>query len=220
MSSGVPVFFAKTRLYVAIRRRLSATPRRFERPLPLADWQQGREWRHRKIVFPETDLVVEGFPGSGNSFVANSLHDATRERYLITSHFHHTVQLKRALAFGVPALVVVRGPLAAANSLKSKEPAFWDGLILARWILYHRFVLKHIDRLEVFLFDEVTRDLDLIRRECVAVRQLLDTPLVPNPAHRRASETRVEIGSERFTNRCLLRLARSLYGRIASANPR
>lgn len=212
--SSVPGRLARADAYVRLRRLLSSTPRRFERPGPLAAWRRGEEWRQRKIVFPETDLVVEGFPGSANSFVSNALRAAAGERALIASHFHHTVQLARALAFGVPAVVVVREPRAACGSLKSKDPALWDSLILLRWIVYHRFVVRHLDRLDVFLFDEVIRDPDVVRRRSPAVSRLVDGEVVADPAHRRPSRRHAPVRCERLPNRWLLKVARRLYDRI------
>lgn len=216
--SGVPTWLARTDAYVRCRRMLSATPKRFERPGPLADWQRGQDWRHRKIAFPETELVIDGFPGSGNSFVASSVRDVLGDEIDVVSHFHHTVQLRRALAFGVPAVVVVRQPLAAASSLKSKQPDLWDAVILLRWIVYHRYVARHLDRLDVFLFDEVVADVDLIRRGSAGVSELMRRRgvqrIVPNPSYLRTSTRRVEIRERQWPQRLLLRIADSWYERI------
>ncbi len=219
--SGVPSWLARTDVYVRFRRILSATPKRFQRPGPFAEWQRGKDWRQRKIAFPETELVIDGFPGSGNSFVASSLRDVLGDETDVVSHFHHTVQLKRAIAFGVPAVVVVRQPLAAASSLKSKQPDLWDAVILLRWIVYHRYVARHQDRLDVFLFDEVVADVDVIRRDSAGVDELVRRRgarrIVPNTSYLRRSGKRVEIDTAGGINRLLLRAARGLYARIHSA---
>jgi hypothetical protein len=216
--SGVPTWLARTDAYVRLRRKLSATPKRFERPGPLSEWRRGEDWRHRKICFPGTELVIDGFPGSGNSFVASSLRDALGDETDAVSHFHHTVQLKRAVAFGVPAVVVVREPRSAASSLKSKQPAIRDAVILLRWIVYHRFVARHLDRLDVFLFDEVVADVDVVRRRSAGVTELLRrrgvAAVVPNPSWLRRSASRVEIDETGAVHRWLLRVARRLYARI------
>ncbi len=216
--SGVPSWSARTGAYVRLRRRLSATPKRFQRPGPLAAWRRGEDWRHRKIAFPETELVIDGFPGSGNSFVASSLRDVLGDEIDAVSHFHHTVQLKRALAFGVPAVVVVRQPLAAASSLKSKQPELWDAVILLRWIVYHRYVGRRQRRLDVFLFDEVVADVDVIRRHSAGVAELVRRRgaerIVANTSYLRRSQKRVEIAPARTLNRLLLRIADRLYARI------
>jgi hypothetical protein len=220
--SGAPTWLARTDAYVRFRRLLSATPKRFERPGPLAEWRRGQDWRHRKIAFPETELVIDGFPGSANSFVSSSLRDALGDEVDAVSHFHHTVQLKRAIAFGVPAVVVVREPLAAASSLKSKDPGLWDAVILLRWIVYHRYLDRHSDRLDVVLFDEVVADVDVIRRRSAGVAELLRRrgagAIVPNRSYLRRSEDRVEIDQEGMAGRWLLRIARRLYARLERAS--
>ena len=218
--SGVPSWFARTDLYVGLRRVLSATPKRFQRPGPLAEWKRGKDWRHRKIAFPETELVIDGFPGSGNSFLASSLRDVLSDTIEVVSHFHHTVQLKRAIALGVPAVVVVSEPLAAASSLKSKQPDLWDAVILLRWIVYHRYVARHRDRLDVFLFDEIVDDVDFVRRESAAVDELVRRRkarrIEPNHNYLRRSRKRVEIDASGDVQRFLLRIARGLFAKIAA----
>ncbi len=155
--------------------------------------------------------MVEGFPGSGNSFVSNCLRDAVGGAWTVESHFHYTAQLKRAIALGVPAVVIVREPWAAWSSLKSKEPALCDWLIALRWICYHSYVRRHLETLHVFLFEDVTADLDLLRRSCSAVRRMVDGRLEPDPGYRRASERRTAVEDSGALLRCLSRKAAAIY---------
>lgn len=196
--------------YARLRRRFSATPMRYVAPVRGVPVASRGEWQGRKLATAATDLVVEGFPGSGNSFVSNCLRSHLDADLNVESHFHYTAQLKRALAYGVPAVVLVRSPADAWSSLKSKEPLIADGIIGLRWILYHRYVLKHASELHVFFFDEVVEDLGVLRR-CEAIRGWVDGEFSADPAYRRESPERVEIGKDDPVGRLLLGIAEKLF---------
>lgn len=172
------------------------------------------DWRERKFVSRFTDLCIEAFPGSGSSFVSNSVRMAVDRPVNIESHFHRTVQLKRALGLAVPVVVLVRDPVAACASLRSKNPRVAEWVVLLRWIHYHRWVSCHLGALEVFLFDEVIEDVDLLRRRSPTIASLVARPIAPHEEFRLASRTRVPIDQGRVLNRRLLSAARSIYERI------
>lgn len=206
---SLPAFVVRSDLYRRLRRLASKNPKRFAE-----DRAAGPEdWPGRRLVTRDTDLVVDGFPGSGNSFVSNCLRDSAAGARL-ESHFHYTVQLKRALALGVPAVVIVRQPAAAWSSLKSKEPALFDWLIALRWILYHSYVRRHLATLHVFLFEDVTADLDLLRRSCSAVRRIVAGRLEADPGYRRASKHRTAVEDSGPLLRLLGGRAAAIYREI------
>ena len=191
------------------------TPARFVDPISGRPAAMRGQWPGRKLVSRSTDLVVEGFPGSANSFVSNTIRDHASSSTLVESHFHYTVQLKRALALGIPAVVLVRDPRGACDSMKSKQPETWDLVIVLRWILFHRFVRRHLDELHVFLFRDVVDDVDVVRRECEAVRSLVRGTLVPIEAYRRESSVRRRVNSDSVPVRWLLRRADRICRKIA-----
>ncbi len=219
LADFAPGLLVATQAYVDLRRRFSKTPQRFEptgRALPFTPGQ----WRERKLAGPTTDLVIDGFPGSGNSFVSNSIRDAVVAPCAIESHFHYTAQLKRALRLGIPTLVIVREPVAACNSLKSKQPRLDDRLILARWIHYHAYVLRRLTTLEVFFFEDVVADLEHLRERSPAVARLTTAPLIGNSSYRRASaERRTKLDDQNLLNRLLLAVARRLFDRLVMRRP-
>jgi hypothetical protein len=62
-------------------------------------------------ITEHTDLVVEGFPRSGNTFMVTALQQVTDHRLRIASHVHHPAQVKLAYLRNVPTVLVVREPL-------------------------------------------------------------------------------------------------------------
>ena len=216
MLDCAPGFVVRSPLYVRFRRRLSRNPERFTEPPDPSTPDTRREWRARKLVTRHTDLCVEGFPGSGNSFVSNSIRDAASRPLNVVSHFHWTAQLRRALALDVPAVVLVRHPRQACMSLKSKQPELWIWAVTLRWLRYHTFVLGHLDRLDVCLFDEFTRDLDLVRRSSAAVGRLVEGPIRAELSYRRPSSSATEPRWEGPFQSRLLHSAERIYDSIVA----
>lgn len=221
LADALPRALVTRDAYRRLRGRLSRQPARFQsspRVIPSTRDAPGAppSWRGRKLVTKDTDLVIEGFPGSANSFVANAVRAAIDQPANVESHFHHGVQLTRAVAFGVPTVVLVRPPRDACRSLKTKSPNLVDALIVLRWLHYHRAVLRHLDRpgFDAVLFDEVIRDVDVVRRRSEGVQRLVARPLVADGAMQRASREHAPFGGGRFVE-WLLRVADRMYRRIA-----
>ena len=222
----LPQSVVATEWYVRMRRFFSAHPQRFCEPSSPAPAMRLRrpsqtrgQWIGRKFVSQKTDLCVEGFPGSANTFVSNTIREALVGCANIESHFHWTAQLKRALALQAPTLVVVREPHAACSSLKSKRPQLRDWIIVLRWMQYHRFVLQHRARLDIVLFEDVIRDVDLIRRVSPAVNRLVHAPLWPYGKYQNPSIQRTLIQDNRRIVRYMLGYATQVYDALATVRP-
>ncbi len=209
-----PRFLVSGETYRRLRHLLSRTPQRYE---PMATKVQpftAEAWRERKFVSNSTDVCIEAFPGSGSSFVSNSVRLAVDRPVAIESHFHQTAQLKRALSLGVPAIVIIREPARACASLRSKDPRLAGWVVLLRWIQYHQWVARHLDELDAFLFDEIIEDVDVLRRRSPTIASLVSWPIMPHQEFRRASKDPMPIDDRRFLNRVLLDHARVVYGEI------
>lgn len=90
------------------------------------------------VVGPKTDIVVEGFPRSGNSFAEAALRVAAQRPLSMAHHCHAAAQMHGAARWGVPALVVMRDPLSACRSLLMHNTSLFDaGLALEEYIMFH-----------------------------------------------------------------------------------
>lgn len=209
----LPAPLVVTKGYRALRRRLSRNPERYKKKELAVPYTRG-SWRERKLAGPETDLVVDGFPGSANSFVSNVIRSAIDRPARIESHFHYTVQLRRARHFGVPTIVVVRAPMDACSSQKSKVPEAWDWLIVLRWLHFYRYVDRRRDDFFIVPFGVVIRDVDVLRRQVPAVAALVARPLEPDQSLRRKSARRIPIQADRGLVRWITGRAESLHRRL------
>jgi len=114
----------------------------------------------RRVVRPGDDAVIEGFPRSANSFASIGFDLAQPDETKFGNHFHSPAQFLLARKYGVPAMLVIREPVAAARSYV----LFTNGAIgpreaLVRYIGFHRPLMKIADSFSVAPFEEVTTDL-------------------------------------------------------------
>jgi len=112
-------------------------------------------------ITPETQIVIEGFPRSGNTFALFALRHAEAKAgrdVNIASHVHTPSQVKLAAIEHYPTLVVIRNPTDCLTSLLIAAPHVrWDRA-LKEYIHHHRECLTYRDRFVIGSFDEVTND--------------------------------------------------------------
>lgn len=127
----------------------------------------GLIWKHREHPFFERrvvrkgdDLVIEGFPRSGNTFATRAFRIAQEPAQLnIGNHFHASAQVRLAKKYNVPAMVVFREPVAATLSFVT----FLQGQItpaqaLKVYIDFHKPLVTRYDAFSPAPFDEVISD--------------------------------------------------------------
>jgi hypothetical protein len=112
-------------------------------------------------ITEDTQIVIEGFPRSGNTFAYFALTFAERQQgreVHIASHVHTPSQVKLAVSERFPTLVVVRRPIDVITSLLIAAPHVPFAWALREYIHHHEEILPLRDRFVIGTFDEVTRD--------------------------------------------------------------
>ena len=128
----------------------------------LSRWPRAYCWalHHRvstvQVVDRRTDVVVEGFPRSSNSFVRESLL-ATEPALRIASHVHQPAHVRQAVRLNVPTLVLVRDPMSAVVSMLLRDPHRRPA-DLARWYIdFHREAWPVAERVHLVGFEAATQ---------------------------------------------------------------
>ena len=144
-----------------------------------------------RLVGPSHKLVVEGFPRSGNSFVHKvlRLQNPKFDGHTAT-HVHRSTQVVLASRWKVPAVVLVREPRQAVNSLlalamqqdhlESLSPDQARSCIaetLRRYVRFHRRI-QPLDWPVIALFEEFTADVSSIPEQ---LNQVFELDLVVEP---------------------------------------
>src|SRR5687768_7834850 len=110
-----------------------------------------------RVVTPDTQLVIEGFPRSANTFARVAFNRAQSERVRIAHHLHVPAQVIRAARWRIPTLVLLRRPKDAVLSLVIRDPISVDQA-LRYYISFYETAEKYRDAYVLGLFEEVTED--------------------------------------------------------------
>jgi len=121
---------------------------------------QGDDPRKRFVQRGVTDICIEGYPRSANTFAVYMFRQANQVH--IGHHTHSIVNIRRAIRFGVPCMVLLRDPKAAIVSLFiAKRWANLDDVVW-RYISFYRWVESRLESVVIAEFDEVTTDYNYV----------------------------------------------------------
>ena len=125
-------------------------------------------WSRSWIVSPESDLVIEGFPRSANSFAVKAFKDNNKS-ISIATHVHMSSQVIRSSHLGIPCMVLLRHPhdavpadLAFSIQLANKNPShlnrFSINQSLIKYIAFYTRIFSVIDSIFIAHFPLVISD--------------------------------------------------------------
>ena len=109
-------------------------------------------------ITDQTDVVIEGFPRSSNTFAAAAMHEASGGRLTIASHVHTASQVVRATQRQLPTLVVIREPVATLCSLLVASPHVRAASALREWTHHYELLWNLRDQFVIGTFDQTTTD--------------------------------------------------------------
>jgi len=110
------------------------------------------------VIRPDTELVIEGFPRCANTFAVGAFQFAQKRSVRLAHHVHMAAQVIAAARQGIPALVLIREPLAACRSYLVRCPYFTPAAVLAEYIRFYNAVLNHKAHFVAATFGQVTGD--------------------------------------------------------------
>ncbi len=123
---------------------------------PAAALPAARALGHGVVVDDRTDLVIEGFPRSGNSLAVAAFAAVQPQPVRVAHHTHSPANVLAAVRRGVPALVVVRAPQECVVDFLLIRPALGAGPVLRGYVRFHDALLPHVDALVVATHEQVT----------------------------------------------------------------
>ena len=133
-----------------------------------------RHARHL-VCGPDTELLVEGYPRSANTFSVDMISVLTEAEggRKLGHHTHSVDQLRLAEALGIPMLVLIRSPAEAILSFRIYS-GYSSERCIERYIAFYRAVLKLQGPMVVADFAEVTGDFNQV---LARVNPLLRRPI-------------------------------------------
>jgi hypothetical protein len=111
-----------------------------------------------------TEIVIEGYPRSGNTFAVVAFRLAQGREIKMAHHLHAAAQIKRASRLDVPAILLIRKPSDAILSLMVRDPHASVRWALRSYIRFYSAAAPYLEKTVVAPFETVTSDLGSIIR--------------------------------------------------------
>ncbi len=148
--------------------RLRALPYRARREARtfLGRWPwAARRFRTGEFPTGATELCIEGFLRSGNTFTLITFQHAQPRPVSVAHHVHAAGAVLEAVRLGTPTLVLIRPPEESVLSYVIRWPSLSIGQALRAYARFYAPLLPVRDRVVVARFEDVTTDLGgVIRR--------------------------------------------------------
>lgn len=129
---------------------------------PLLRWREPH--RAHLAAGPDTDLVLEGYPRSSNTFAVTALKYAQPGEVRTADHVHAPAQVIRGVRLGKPVLVLVRQPEDVVRSTAVKFPGLEVRDVLRGYARFYERCWPWRDRFMVATFEQVTADFGAVIR--------------------------------------------------------
>jgi len=110
------------------------------------------------LVNKETEIVIEGFPRSGNSFAYAAFLLANGPNRVVSHHVHRPSQIITASRNGIPTMIIIRQPAEAVTSLNIFRPYLSLKQGLRSYIDFYERVKPYRDSYLLTTFENVTDD--------------------------------------------------------------
>lgn len=131
-------------------------------------------WSQPWVVTRDTEVVIEGFPRSANSFACEAFISGQRQTRHAT-HVHSSAQVIQACKWHIPTLVLLRAPdgavcgdVAFGCELEGRDPYTVSAAdindSLRRYIAFYQRVEPHRRRFMVGHFPDVVKDFGAVMR--------------------------------------------------------
>jgi len=141
----------------------------------LFSYNYKREHNQKKIIRESSDLCIEGFQRSGNSFFVILFRRKNKD-VALAHHMHSAVQVIRAIHLKVPVIVLIRRPEDAVASLLTWDDKLSVGVALYAYRSFYKKLKGYKSQVVIAPFSEVTTQIgDVIRR----VNDRYNTEFVP-----------------------------------------
>jgi len=129
-----------------------------------------------KAVCKTTQIIIEGFPRSANTWTVLAFKYAQPTPVKIAHHLHVPAQVIKAIKLKIPSLVLIRKPKDAVTSLLVHSPDISVWLALRAYMSFYNKLIHYRAGYVVATFEDATHHLDKVIE---AVNTRFRTEFVP-----------------------------------------
>ena len=119
---------------------------------------------HSRIVSKNTDIVIDGFPRSANTFATRAFEVSQSRPVKIAHHVHAAAQIIAAAKRGIPTLVLIRQPDEAVKSYLVRHPYLKTVDVLKEYLQFYESIRTLRNSYVVATFGQVTTDFGTVIR--------------------------------------------------------
>jgi len=160
-------FQLKERLRYFVKQNLDRFPLSY---MALLKYKYRNHWFLERIVSDTTDLVIEGFPRSANSFAVQAFKIAqTPNEVSIATHVHSPSHIISAVKQNKPTLVLIRDPKTTLLSLRALSMQVYPeqseellnlsfDYLASYYINFYEKIIPYKDKIVLGEFKQVTSD--------------------------------------------------------------
>jgi hypothetical protein len=151
----------------SVARRLDRLRHRARRPLALTPylWDAAMYVRADKratLARRDTDILIEGFPRSANTFSVAAFIIANGRAGHVARHLHGAPHILRAVRLGVPTVVLARDPRDAVPSYLVRRPTLTPNDALQEYVDFYRTSWRVRSGFVIGLFEQVVTDFGVV----------------------------------------------------------
>ncbi len=118
-----------------------------------------------RVVGPDTQIVIDGFPRSANTFAVIAFSMAQAKEVDVAHHVHLPAQILAAVKARLPTILLIREPEEVVTSLVLRFPHISLPKALRRYVRFHRLLAPYRGAVVVADFPDVVSDYgSVIRR--------------------------------------------------------
>ena len=128
--------------------------------LPIARWRG-----HGFPLAADTEVLIEGYPRSANSFSVAAFELAQGRPVKIAHHLHAPAHVIAAINAGVPALVLIRDPEDAVLEFVIVKPRIGIRQAVLGYLRFYGPLVPHRSDFVMGSFEEVTSDFGAVIRK-------------------------------------------------------
>ncbi|MCG7893388.1 MAG: hypothetical protein JAZ12_02945 [Candidatus Thiodiazotropha taylori] len=118
----------------------------------------------RLLVNERTDIVIEGYPRSGNTFSVLAFQYAQKDTPHIAHHLHASAQVIWAVKKSIPVVVLIREPIDAILSFVIRDKNVGIDEAIKQYIRFYKSIIPYINDIVIAEFDTVISDYGKIIR--------------------------------------------------------
>jgi len=111
-----------------------------------------------KIINKNSDICIEGYKRSGNTYFISLLEYKNKKKISIASHIHNKFQIQRAIKLNKPIIFLIRDPIMVINSAVNRNEDFDPSQLIKDYIQIYQYAYKKSDLIMFINFKDFTNN--------------------------------------------------------------